>query len=537
MDTIIPESFDDVSDADLDQLEADLIAEFDAKYDSDTPAPVADLTALAEGLDSVRSEKSVRVEAAAQDAEARAALNDRVRPAVEEAPAEEVAPEAEAAEEAPAEEADVVEAELVTASAKPKAPSARRMATREVEVPAVPAASAVVITAAADIPGVPVGAALDRMDLARSFAARSRGLADHSPRVAVASVDTGIPEDHTVKNSGPAASEVIDAVVASYLSGKDAQALVASGGFCSPSQNMYDLFAIESTDGLLDLPSVGITRGGVNVPSFIGLDAVASALWTWTEANDISPGADGTAVKPCLQVPCPVWTDNRLRAEGICITAGNFMDHSYPEMIARTVDLAMTAHAHSVSNSHLADVVASAVAVTVASAPSDAAGDLLSAIDLQVADYRSQYLMGNAVLEAVFPEWVRGAIRSTLAMRAGIDALAVSDAQVTSYFTLRNVRPQFVVGYGPMFVSSPATGWPTTAKFLLYPAGGYVAGDGGSIDLGVVRDSVLNETNDFTAAWSEQFITTVQRGPAAREVTVTTNVDGVTGGPANGGTP
>ncbi|WP_395160160.1 major capsid protein [Ilumatobacter sp.] len=523
MDTNLPESFDGITDAELDAMEASIIEEFDAKYDNDTPAPVADLTEIAEALDAVRSEQAARTEQADADSEARAALGDRVRPVAEEDVFEEIVAEV-------VEEIEVAEElELVTASLKPKAPSARRMATRDVTPPAAEAKQMTTITAAADIPGITSGSQLDRMGLARAFAARSRGLADHSPRVGVATVDTGIPEEHFVRDGGDSASQVMEAVVASSLRGKDAQSLVASGGFCTPSENMYELFSIESRDGLLDLPTMGVSRGGIKIPSYIGLSDVSSALWTWTEATDITPGA---SVKACLQVPCPTWTDYRLIAEGLCLTAGNFMDKSYPEMLARTTDLAMTAHMHRVSAAHLAAIVAGATAVTVTSLPTDAAGDILSAVDLQVADYRSTFTMSpNAVLEAVFPTWVRGAIRSTLAARAGIGYFDVSDEDITRFFTIRGVRPQFVTGQDPITTGTALTAWPTTTTFLLFPAGGYVAGDGGTIDLGVVRDSTLNATNDFTLAWTEQFMLTAQRGPAARNVTVSTVVDGQTGGP------
>jgi hypothetical protein len=157
---------------------------------------------------------------------------------------------------------------------------------------------------------------------------------------------------------------------------------------------------------------------------------------------------------------------------------------------------------------------------------------VLNAIDLQVADYRSTYLMSDSsVLEAAVPQWLRSAVRATLAMRAGVDMMAVSDAEINGYFTARQVRPQYVQGYQPLATGTPLTAWPATSKMLLYPAGGYVKGEGGSIDLGVVRDSALNATNDFTAGWSEQFYTVIQRGPAAREITFTLDVDGQTGGP------
>jgi hypothetical protein len=100
---------------------------------------------------------------------------------------------------------------------------------------------------------------------------------------------------------------------------------------------------------------------------------------------------------------------------------------------------------------------------------------------------------------------------------------------VDAHFAARKVRAQFVHDYQPLYSVAPATDWPVTMDFLLYPAGGYVRGDGGTIDLGIVRDSVLNATNDYTAAWTEQLYLVAQLGPAAREVTVDFAVDGTTG--------
>jgi hypothetical protein len=524
METVVPESITDLDAAELAELEEALTAEFDKKYDGDEQAPLAELTEIADALKAVRSEVTSRVEAAEAEAVQRAELADALRVEA----VEETEVEAEVVETEAVAEVVEVEAEPVAASARKAAPAAA-LAAREVQAPVVPTAD-VVITAAADIPGVPVGATLDRSALAAAFVKRSRGLADHSPRIGVASVDTGIADEFKI---GPRddADAIITAAVNSTLAGKDAAALVASGGFCAPSDNLFELFGIEGRDGLIDLPTVGISRGGINVPDYVGLDAVANALWEWTEQNDI----DASTEKPCLQVPCPDFTDYRLMADGLCVTAGNFIDRAFPEQVARTLDLAMTAHLHKVSAATIGDIAATATAVSVTTVPSDAAGDILNAIDLQVADYRSQYMMSmNSVLDAIFPAHVLGMIRSTLAMRAGVPTTNVSDAEVKAHFATRNVRAQFTLDYAPLFSSAAATAWPTSTKFLLYPAGGYVKGDGGTIDLGVVRDSVLNATNDFTAAWTEQFRVTVQKGPAAREVTVASNVDGQTGGPEFG---
>jgi hypothetical protein len=180
----------------------------------------------------------------------------------------------------------------------------------------------------------------------------------------------------------------------------------------------------------------------------------------------------------------------------------------------------------------LAKVIATITApasVTITTGPSSATSEILSAVDLQLTDYRSQYTMSDQrVLEVVFPDWAKGVIRSDMAMRSGVAEMAVSDAQINQWFAVRNARPQFIKNYQPLYSTTPKTAWPTSIKFLVYPAGGYVKGTGPTINLGVTRDSTLNATNDFTAAWSEQFYTVGQRGPDAREVTVTILVDGVT---------
>lgn len=544
-DSPVPESTPKSID-ELNTEVADLRVAFTEAYDAE--APLAELNEMAEKIEALDAEIAAATAAVEQEVADRAALAERITPApvADEIETEEVAVVDDAAEvieedPTPAAEQQEVEApivadeikEPVAASARPTAPSASAVAQRTATPVAPDTSSEVVITASADVPGFANGQQIDRLGIARAMHSRARGMGDSAGRQTVfnvASIESPVPDEFVIRDGSDDPSAIIAAAVDAELKGKDAQALVASGGWCAPSETMYDLFSVESRDGLLDLPTVGIARGGMQVPAYLGLGDVAGGIWNWTEAKDNNTPTDS---KPCLQIPCPSFTDVRLEAEGLCITAGNLTDRAFPELTARIVDLAVTAQQHAISNGKIAKIVASATAVTVTTVPSDAAGDILNAIDLQVADYRSQHLMGSGtVLDAIIPHWALGSIRATLAMRAGVEMLAVTDAEVVSYFTARQIRPQFVVGYEPIFNTTPATAWPTTTKVLLYPTGGYVAGDGGTLDLGVVRDSTLNATNDFTAAWAEQFYSVMQLGPAAREITITALVNGVTGGPA-----
>jgi hypothetical protein len=270
-----------------------------------------------------------------------------------------------------------------------------------------------------------------------------------------------------------------------------------------------------------------VTRGGLNVPGFLGLEDAEDGLWTWTEADQDDADDGGESFKPCLKIPCPEFTDYRLEAEGLCITAGNLTDRAFPELTQRFVSLAVNAHLHRLSAAIINEIANSAVGVTMGGINATAAGSVLNAIDLQVADYRSQHRMSvNAVLEAVFPLWSKALVRADLALRHGAELTNVTDAVVDAHFAARGVRAQFVHDYQPLFGGAAATAWPAALEFLLYPAGGYVRGDGGVIDLGVVRDSVLNATNDYTAAWTEQLYLVAQLGPAAREVEVAIDVNG-----------
>jgi hypothetical protein len=522
----IPQDLTTIEDEALGALESSLVAKFDEIHDAGTN-DVAALAEIAEGVEAVRAERTRRVEAAA----AIAALAEKIRPVVAEEVAEDVAEEAieevaEVAEvieeitpEAVEAEDIIEERELVTASADNtrKAPSAKAVSARTPQPEAPAPSPEVVITAAADIPGYSSGGTLDTLALAKAMHAKARTLSNGSGMIPVASIN--LPIEHKLSADAAYNMDVLKAATAP-------QALTAAG-WCAPSNNLYELFGVDAGDGLIDLPTVQVTRGGLNVPGFLGLGDADDALWTWTEDDQDDADDGGEATKPCLKIPCPEFTDYRLVAEGLCITAGNLTDRAFPELTQRFVSLAVNAHLHRLSAAIINEIANTATGVTMGGINATASGSLLNAIDLQVSDYRSQHRMSvNSVLEAIFPLWAKALVRADLALRHGAELTNVTDAVVDAHFAARGVRAQFVHDYQPLFGGAAATAWPAAMDFLLYPAGGYVRGDGGVIDLGVVRDSVLNATNDYTAAWTEQLYLVAQLGPDAREVEVALDVTG-----------
>lgn len=408
------------------------------------------------------------------------------------------------------------------------------------------------VTASVDIPGVAHGGELPTLTSLADVVARkakSMPVTQGQPsEQLVASIRNDF--GHTVddRTSRGEMRELFD-----YLTGPDKQqALVAGGGWCAPSEIRYDFFNIACEDGMIDLPTFGVSRGGIQFPTspsladalgggtaFAGFAATLSNTSTpflWTEADDIA-AATGSPTKPCIRVPCPDFEEERLECYGYCLTAGNLTDDAYPEATANTLRLLMAAHAHVINARLIALMLLASSATTTISggaATDSAAPRIYNAVGMAATDYRARYGMCiDDVLEVVLPYWVREVIRGDLAWKAGVELQAVTNAEVDSYFVARNVRVQWVNdwqvrGAGQFGNATAMTAWPTTVDFLIYAAGTFVHGNGLSLDLGVVRDSVLNETNDHTAAWSEECHLIAKVGHESRRYTVGFNVNGST---------
>jgi hypothetical protein len=76
--------------------------------------------------------------------------------------------------------------------------------------------------------------------------------------------------------------------------------------------------------------------------------------------------------------------------------------------------------------------------------------------------------------------------------------------QFVALLRSNNVEPSFYIdsdsGSSQVFGTQSAGAlleFPTHVKWYLYPEGSFLFLDGGTLELGLVRDSVLNATNDF----------------------------------------
>ena len=336
-------------------------------------------------------------------------------------------------------------------------------------------------------------------------------------------------------NDADHVNEVLD--YATSESRLEGNSLVASGGWCAPSETLYDLVSDATDAGLLSVPEVVTARGGIQFAEALNYTTLSKqmALFRFSEADDKVAKYDGKAnntTKPCFKVPCPEWHNVRLDVIGACVQAGLLQMRAYPEMIQAVVRMVLIAHANLVSMASLQAMSEGSTKVTIAANGGGTAAPVLDAVELQASHMRATLrLAPKATLEAVFPAWAYGAIRADLASRNGVELIDVTDADIDRFFTVRGISAQFVYNWQEISAinADKFIGYPNQVQFLLYPAGTWVRATADIITVQGLYDSTLLSKNDYTALFTEEGFAMLKRGADSRLVSVATGNRGTTG--------
>jgi hypothetical protein len=276
---VIPSDLSPMETADVQALHDQAVSAFNEIY-GDGTAELSDseyqtLAAVTESVERLRAELETR---SAQSAERQAGLAElagRVNVSTGEPdPAEGETDPAEAPAEAEGEgeagEGDGFSSRRVSLASLRNRRSRQAPAPRSATAPGMRD----YVTAAADLPGFSNGQGMDWHDIGRAVDARLRGFNQaqyESARRAgramrqqfgVAIVRRPTPPDLMIQSNDPAhVDEVIRrATDQSRLPGGS---LLAAGGWCAPSEILYDLLELESDDGLISVPEIGVARGGI----------------------------------------------------------------------------------------------------------------------------------------------------------------------------------------------------------------------------------------------------------------------------------
>lgn len=493
------------------------------------------MRALATAVQDIRQEQANRLQAAQQAAAEIEQLAAQVRgddPAAE--PAEETPAEPTAAadpEPEPQVEAPKPQGTATASLMRPalNLSSVRRHQPRVLPEPPAPTTS---ITAAVDVPGYTPGQELDFGSITAGIISRANALKTAGGGVGqVISYRHPYPQELIVTDSSSAPEGTTVAITASNQRRLPKGELVASGGWCAPSETVYDLVDVACPDMLWDAPEIQLARGGLRYYKTPSLD-VGALTWVHTEADDIS-GAE----KPCFKIPCPAPTEVRCDAVGVCLEAGILTQRHFPELVSWYLRNAMVAHEIRIRQALFQKALASATAVTIA-ATMGALSAVYAAVALQAADMIERHSLCEATsLEVVFPWWSRGLFLSDLARRNGVSVDEVNDATVQALFTELGVRVQWARGLSPAVPTdiggaTPTVDWPASLQFLIYPAGSLQIGRGEEVNLGVIHDSTKFQTNDYTALFAEECVALVNRSVDTRRVTVPVCPTGATGAQA-----
>jgi len=517
----------ELNNEELAELEAAILAEFEANEQQDPTAETVEaMTALADALDSVRGEQGTRAEQAAEIARKASEARDRVRspqavPADEpaavedEVPAEEPVAVAAAAEEPAEEEApETVVAAADEPAAEPENQEEPVTASGEIVPPASHQAkpkpqAQLAITAGADIPGYTAGSPLsDMKSVAEAMVARLRTMGRASggdgEQHIVASIVSSFPEERTLRASDQTGNMAkIEAVTSR-------QAIVAAGGLCAPVEVRYDVFGLGGLGRPVkdSLPGFSADRGGIRYISPPVLTDLDGSVSLWTVQDDIDAATDGAPdpTKPCLRVACGDEVTVLSDAIPLCLTFGNMGARAYPEMVARHTELGMIWHARYAETRLLTRIGTLSTQVSAAR-NIGAASDFFSTLSRAAAAYRNRHRMNeDDALRVIAPSWLKDEFQADLAMRMpgdNVEAnLAAADSLINSFFSVRSINVTWSLdGEDGQVFGSQADGslldFPSSVVWYLFAEGTFLFLDGGTLDLGLVRDSTLNSTNDY----------------------------------------
>lgn len=331
--------------------------------------------------------------------------------------------------------------------------------------------------------------------------------------------------------------------------------LTAAAGWCAPSQNDYDLCRQWASGvGILDLPTVTVTRGGINYTRDFDFAAIyANAVAAGGGSNFLTEAqVIADTAKTCSVIPCPTFTNRRLDVLALCIRGAFLQSAAYPEVVSLWTDGLLAANEQEMNRIIIADILAQAGAATVLAAVDPDGTDsftsaLLSGVEQAREDliYRLMLPFGSTI-EVFMPHWVLPQIRADLSRRTGDTGqlLNVSDSFIASLFSARGVRVQFVRGWqdglitggalNPAFPGGDATApfntsIPSTVSFVAYPAGSIAVARQDVITLTNVYDSTLLSTNQYTALFAEEGFAPIYPCGGQRLYTVTGCTGGTTG--------
>jgi len=366
-------------------------------------------------------------------------------------------------------------------------------------------------------------------------------------QVPIVHVEWDFPEGQQLSATATAAENgaVLDRL---FEPQKQQAALTAAGGICAPFPVQYDLLTLASDVRPVraNLPSVGAPRGGIRFvpPSTLAEiqtttaapGTAGSAVSKYTEAMDIAGNAKPKQTFACKsEVECQWYAITRI------LQFGNFNARTFPEQVDQWVTLTMAAQARFAETLLLQQMAGptGVLQVDYNGGQRSFLQGLRVALSRQAWGYRQRHRLDPGVnIRVALPDWIHAAVKLDMAERLayGNEQHEIADSWIDARIRDAGVNPwYFIDGENDIQAMTaaqtdgPTLPFPRTVIGYLYVEGTWVLLDGGSLDLGIVRDSTLNTTNDFQM-FAETFEGLCFRGFEAQRLNMTLCINGASAG-------
>lgn len=287
---------------------------------------------------------------------------------------------------------------------------------------------------------------------------------------------------------------------------------VASGGVPGPAEPRYAQITFGQADRPLRdaLPNFLAARGQIiynGSPTLADVATDDSNGSTVAAIGKVTSAADASGTtKNVQEISAPSATTVTVEAETLRWQQGNFADRFYPERTAAFMRLGMVAFARHNDALRLADIKTNCTKYTDPAAYG------------AYTDLKRQFLGQTEFLEdlvrdfdlpirVLMPEYVPSLLATDLIARApGDEAWRITeeavradmqgwDPRVTITWLKDSIRGR--LSTSPSGQSPRTAGFDADVEWAMFPEGAFLFLDGGQLDLGILRDTVVSATNKF----------------------------------------
>jgi hypothetical protein len=291
------------------------------------------------------------------------------------------------------------------------------------------------------------------------------------------------------------------------------KALVASGHACAAYAPSYEFFRLAEPQNPFEQGTsvVQAPRGGINYIVPPSVAAAAAAIDISAQNRNFAAGfvQFSAGPKACITVSCPSTSSAEVSAVSQCVTFDNLNYKVFPEQVSAFLEDVAVQFTSTKEVFYLDYVNSNSTAVTGNFCYGFSRSLLHDWVVATVGYRKRQGMASDATMVVAAPDWAREAVKLDMAMDGyqGLSYFDITDAHLAAALSARNIDAIWYndnpTGITPSqkFNAAQAVGglnqFPTKVKAYIYAPGTFVRLDGGTLDVGLVRDSTLNRTNDL----------------------------------------